>query len=186
MTTDSWIVDALGADRIRLATTEAARRRLRGTLELQQTPGLERDSTVTDERLRFVAGGMELRVIDLILDGSSERLRSAAADAFQLARVLDLPETPVSKAEALARLGCFGVMGDRAADVRRILRPLDLNLPTASDDWGEQSLGNSSRSLVASLAPERVGRLRCDTEWRSPDSRGTEGFRAKLFGRGRS
>lgn len=138
MTTDSWIVDALGGDSVRLATTEAARRRLWGTLELQQTPGLERDSTVTDERLRFVAGGMELRVIDLILDGSSERLRSAAADAFQLARVLDLPETPVSKAEALARLGCFGVMGDRAADVRRILRPLDLNLPTASDDWGER------------------------------------------------
>ena len=138
MTTDSWIVDALGADSVRLATTEAARRRLWGTLELQQTPGLERDSTVTDERLRFVAGGMELRVIDLILDGSPERLRSAVADAFQLVRVLDLPEIPVSKAEALARIGCFGVMGDRAADVRRILRPLDLKLPTASDDWGER------------------------------------------------
>lgn len=138
LTSSSWIVDAVGEDRVRFAETEAARRRLRGALDLAQSRDSGERSTVADERLRFVAGSMGLRVIDQLVDGSPEGIRAAAADAFRLARALDLPETPVKAAEALVRLGCFGVLGDRGADVRRILRTRDWELPTASDDWGER------------------------------------------------
>lgn len=93
---------------------------------------------ITDKRLRFVAGSMGLRVIDQLLDDNPEGLRTAAADAFRLARVLDVPKVPVKAAESLVRLGCFGVLGDRGADVRRILRAHDGELPTASDDWAER------------------------------------------------
>ena len=55
-----------------------------------------------------------------------------------MARVLDVPETPVKAAEALVRLGCLGVLGDRGADVRRMLQTRDWELPTASADWGER------------------------------------------------
>lgn len=138
MTASSWIVDSIGAESIRLAETEASRRRLSRTLGIMPSDtdgGLGR---ITDKRLRFVAGSMGLRVIDQLLDDTPEGLRTAAADAFRLARVLDVPNAPVKAAEALVRLGCFGVLGDRGADVRCILRDHDGELPTASDDWGER------------------------------------------------
>lgn len=138
MTAGSWILDSLGAETIGLAETEASRRRLSRTLGINPSHpdgGLGR---ITDKRLRFVAGSMGLRVIDQLLDDNPEGLRTAAADAFRLARVLDLPNAPVKAAEALVRLGCFGLLGDRGADVRRILQAHDGELPTASDDWGER------------------------------------------------
>lgn len=138
VTAGSWIVDSLGADSIRLAETEASRRRLWRTLGVSP-PHLDGvGASVTEERLRFVAGSMALRAIDQLIDGSPEGIRAAAAEAFRLARVLDPPDAPVKAAEALVRLGCFGVLGDRGADVRRILRSDDWDLPTGSTDWGER------------------------------------------------
>lgn len=138
MTADSWIVDSLGVGRIRFAEAEASRRRLWRTLGANPYRGDAVRAQVPDTRLRFVAGGMGLRVIDQLIDGNPEGLRIATADAFRLARVLDVPETPVEAAEALVRLGCFGVLGDRGADVRRMLQTRDWELPTASADWGER------------------------------------------------
>ena len=138
MTAGSWIIDSLGADSIGLAETEASRRRLSHTLGIDPPHANAGSEVVTDKRLRFVAGSMGLRVIDQLLDGTPEGVRAAAADAFRLARVLDPPDAPFKAAEALVRLGCFGVLGDRGADVRRILRSDDWELPTASDDWGER------------------------------------------------
>lgn len=138
MTAGSWIVDSLGADRIRFAETEASRRRLWRTLGVSPSQVDGAGASVTDKRLRFVAGSMALRVIDQLIDGNPEGIRAAAAEAFRLARVLDPPDAPVKAAEALVRLGCFGVLGDRGADVRRILRSDDWALPTASEDWGER------------------------------------------------
>lgn len=138
MTAGSWIVDSLGADSIRVAETEASRRRLWRTLGVSPSHVDGVGASVTEERLRFVAGSMALRVIDQLIDGSPEGIRAAAADAFRVARVLDPPDAPVKAAETLVRLGCFGVLGDRGADVRRILRSDDWDLPTASEDWGER------------------------------------------------
>ena len=138
MTAGSWIVDSLGADSIRVAETEASRRRLWRTLGVSPSHVDGVGASVTEERLRFVAGSMALRVIDQLIDGSPEGIRAAAADAFRVARVLDPPDAPVKAAETLVRLGCFGVLGDRGADVRRILQTRDWELPTASDDWGER------------------------------------------------
>ena len=131
MTTDSWIVNSLGTENVRKATTEASRRRLQGAL------GIAGPTDFTDEQLRFIANGLELRVLDLLEDENTLALLSASAEAFQVARVLSLPHAPVEAAEALVRLGCLGVLGDRGADVRRLLIDNGLPaLPLEADEWG--------------------------------------------------
>ncbi len=130
MTESSWVLDSIGHDRVEQANTEANRRRLHNVL------GQECHFQVSDEHLRFVANGLELRVIELLDSDDSEDLIQAAADVFLVARVLSLPDPSLEKAEALLRLSCLGVLGDRGSDVQRILRVQDIpSLPIDADNW---------------------------------------------------
>ena len=134
MSDQSWIVASLGTDRLGDATTEAARRRLWSAFG-DNAPEPRHD----DDRLRFVANTLELDVLAAIGDDDLPRVRRSAAEAFQIARVLRLPESPVERAEALVRLGCLGILGDRGADVQRVLRGQDLaKLHRRAAHWGDR------------------------------------------------
>ena len=127
----SWITEALGHENVRDATTEASRRRLRDTLDITEAGQL------TDDQLQFIADGLEIRVFDLLEAGDFDELTTAAAEVFQVARVLPWPETSLDAAEALVRHGCLGILGDRGADVRRLLLEKGIpTLPTDASDWG--------------------------------------------------
>ena len=130
MTTESWIVDSLGVEKVDRAAEEAGRRRLRDALDLGGAGDLD------DEHLRFVANALELRVIVLLDDGDPGDLRAAAAETFQVARVLPHEGTPTETAQSLVRLGCLGVLGDRGADVKWLLSSNEWPaLPVDADDW---------------------------------------------------
>ena len=133
MTSASWIVDSLGVEKVRHATTEAGRRRLRDAL------GIGGAGPLDDDDLRFVANALELRVAVLLNDGDAADLCAAAAEAFQVARVLPHEGAPVETAQSLVRLGCLGVLGDRGADVKRLLVANGWPaLPRDADDWGQR------------------------------------------------
>ncbi|MXZ55893.1 MAG: DEAD/DEAH box helicase [Gammaproteobacteria bacterium] len=131
MITDSWIVSSLGLEKIEEACSEANRRRLQSIL------ASERTSQIDEAKLRFIVNGLELAVFDLLDDSEPEQLVEVASNAFLVARVLRLPDTPIERAEALVRLGCLGVLGDRSSDVHRVLRDQKVpSLPLNSKDWG--------------------------------------------------
>ena len=134
MTSESWIVDSLGVEKVHHATTEAGRRRLRDALGISGTGRLD------DDHLRFVANALELRVTVLLDDGDPEDLRAVAAEAFQVTRVLPHGGTPTETAQSLVRLGCLGVLGERGADVKRLLGANGWPaLPLDADDWGQRA-----------------------------------------------
>ena len=131
MTADSWVVDSIGREKVRNATTEAGRRRLQGALNISETKHL------SDEHLEFIANGLELRVFELLQNENSEELGAAAAEVFQISRVLPRPESPIEAATSLVRLGCLGVLGERSADVQRLLVEEGIpELPIDSSNWG--------------------------------------------------
>ena len=131
MTADSWISASIGQEKIHNALTESGRRRLQSTLRIDQAAQLD------DQHLRFVADGLELGVFDLLDAENADELRVAAAEAFQIARVLPRSGTPVDVAQLLVRCGCLGVLGERASDVKRLLSEGELPaLPLDSDNWG--------------------------------------------------
>lgn len=111
----SWILDSIGNDKMLEVRKETARRRLSYVLEA------EVQGYLPDEKLRFISNALELRVYTLLESEDTDALRAAAAEAFQLARTLPLPEKPLQKASELVRIGCLGVLGDRPPDVRRLL-----------------------------------------------------------------
>lgn len=131
MTADSWILESLGADKIREATEESARRRLRSAL------GADGGAPLSDERMQFVANALELRAFRLLDGDDAEALRHASVQAFQVARSLPRGSVPLDAAAALVRVSCLGVLGDRGADVRRLLLDEGLPvLPVDASDWG--------------------------------------------------
>lgn len=130
MTAESWIIESLGADKIRKATEESGRRRLRSAL------GVEGGALASDERMQFVANALELRAFGLLDSDDAEALRHASMEAFQVARSLPRGPLPLEAAADLVRLGCLGILGDRGADVRRILLDEGLPvLPLDATDW---------------------------------------------------
>lgn len=129
----SWILNSIGADKLREARNEATRRRLALTL------GVEARTRVSDEKLRFVANALELRVFELLESDDTDALRAAAAEAFHVAGVLPLPDKPLQKASELVRIGCLGVLGDRNPDVRRLLSTFNpQSLYHDSANWGDE------------------------------------------------
>lgn len=132
MTADSWIVSSLGAERVRMTSEDAGRRRLRGAL------GLPPADHILDEDLRFVASSLELAVLDLLDVDDRNALRGAAAEAFQIARTVPLPGSDVAAAE---QLGAGGLpwrarrswCGRESPAWRESLHP---SLPTEDADWG--------------------------------------------------
>ena len=133
MNSGTWIVDSLGKEKVLRAEAEVARRRLHAAL------GMDGERHLTDSQLRFISNGLELRVLELLRSRDSDDLRTAAAEAFQASRILPRPDAPVDAAQALVRLGCLGVLGDRGADVRRLLLEGAFpTLPLDASDWGER------------------------------------------------
>lgn len=174
MTADSRIIQSLGAEKVRKALEEAGRRRLRNAL------GVAGAGEFPDDQLRFVANGLELRVFELLDRDNAEVLQAGAMDAFQVARSLTCPEAPIEAAEWLVRLGALGVLGDRAADVRRLLIEKDLpQLPLDSEDWGIRvwscildiwlRLFRKQGWEDLDLVQKRVAALRTDQREHEPD-----------------
>ena len=83
-----------------------------------------------------------MAVLDLVRDPSStddeqqKELRSAAADAFRLFRVLPMPPTPMDAGVRLLRAGALAVLADKGSDAARWLREEPWpDLPLDSPDW---------------------------------------------------
>jgi superfamily II DNA/RNA helicase len=133
MTTDSWILDSIGSNRLRAAEDEATRRRLSAALDARVDP------LVANRDLRFVAHALELRVFTLLEGDDAVALREAAAQAFQVARSLPLTVETIEEAAELLRVSCLGVLADRGTDVRRLLEGVALTgqNPTALS-WGDR------------------------------------------------
>ena len=161
MTANSWILESLGAEKVRKATEEAGRRRLRDAL------GVEGPAQLSDEHQQFVAHALELRAFALLEGENVDALRVASLEAFQVARSVPRGDAPIAAAEALLRLSCLGVLGDRGADVRRLLIDEDLPLlPLDAGDWGAR-VWASILDIWLRLLRKKIGRASCrERVWR--------------------
>ena len=130
----SWLLEAIGPERVDRARVDASRRRVATTL------GVEGIEYGDPSELREVGAVLETLLFDLFADnGHSDALRAASAQAFQVCRAIPLPPEPVEAAEWLLRLSCMAILGDRGADIRRFLGDHGLPaLPVNSDDWGRR------------------------------------------------
>ena len=134
MTVGSWVLDAIGRERLEAAKEEASRRRLGAAL------GVSLAERLGEEDLRHVFSSLELGVFDALDDDDAvETLRYVSAQAFLVGRTLTPPAEPIERAAWLVRLGCLALLGERGTDFRRILLeggiPM-LALPGAS--WGDR------------------------------------------------
>ncbi len=134
MSTNSWVIESLGVDKVTDAEIEAGRRRVNQAFRVDGV------TKMSDEQLRFIgSNGLELHVFTLLEREDSEELRSAAAKAFHVRRVVPLGGSPVEAAQDLVRLGCLGVLGDRGTDFRRLLINQGIPLlPIDDPNWGER------------------------------------------------
>jgi len=136
MQPSSWVLEALGEDRMTWSDNESARRLLELALD---TPHLL-DGARAEEDLRFVAEAMELAVLDLLdADSQINELRVVSEKAFQLLRVMSLPDDPDAWGDRLLRTACLGVLGDRGADVARYLKHQTWPDITTTADWGRRA-----------------------------------------------
>lgn len=133
MSATAWILDALGDRKLMDAKTASHRHRLLRALDLREVEGGQ-------ENLRFAAGALELALHGLLREQvpNADDVRKTASDAFQLLRAIAPPKPPLERQEWLLRLACQAVLGDRSADVRRLLSGESWESATSYDDWGSK------------------------------------------------
>lgn len=131
MTSFTWIEDALGEELVASAEQSAMRRRLYPIVEKP----VDGDA---DAVIRHVVGALELQLLELVPE-HPEDARRTASSAFQLARTLQGPNSPLERVRWLTRLGVLAILGDRVADVRRLLKEEQLQEIRAKEaSWGER------------------------------------------------
>jgi len=98
------------------------------------------------ELIRRTAEALELVVLDLILEGNvddrskQKDLRSSAADAFRLLRVIPRPDDSIEAAMFMLRAGTLAVLGDMGSDAARWFREDGWpELPLESEDWSKRT-----------------------------------------------
>ncbi len=136
-----WLLDTIAAKR-----TSA----LREADRIQFYREMAREVPDFDaEAIQEIAAALEVAVLDFEMDRLSEdrdreaTMRSAAADAFHVLRILPVPENALEAGTHLLRASTLAVLGDRGADAARWLRALDTdgNWPAfaiESHDWGQR------------------------------------------------
>lgn len=136
-----WLLDAI-ADKRSSALREAER--------IQFYREMAREVPEFNvEAIQEMAAALEVAVLDLEIDRLAEdhdreaTMRSAAADAFHVLRILSIPENPMEAGSHLLRASTLAVLGDRGVDAARWLRALDADgawpaLPIESLDWSER------------------------------------------------
>ena len=101
--------------------------------------------TEEDELIRRTADVLEMVCLDLLRDGRPDEkdlpeIRSSAADAFRLLRVLPRPRDPFTDAIACLRMCSLAVIGDMGTDAARLLREASWqDAPLQSYNWGERT-----------------------------------------------
>ncbi len=133
-----WLLETLGDTRLQ-ALKQASRTQI--NRELFDTPFSE-DAVL----IRRAGEVLELVVLDLLLEGVSdnkdnlEALRSSAADAFRLFRVLPHAEDALENSIFTLRSSALAVLGDMGSDAARLLRESQWpELPLNSDDWSKRT-----------------------------------------------
>lgn len=136
-----WLLDAI-ADKRSSALREADRIQFHREMA-REVPDFDAES------IQEMAAALEVAVLDLEIDRLAEdhnreaTMRSAAADAFHVLRILSIPGSPMEAGSHLLRASTLAVLGDRGVDAARWLRALDADgawpaLPIESLDWSER------------------------------------------------
>ena len=129
-----WLLDKLNETR-QQALKQAGRAQI--LRELLNTP-----SQIDHELIRRTAEALEMVVLDLVLEDTSDNeekkneLKSAAADAFRLLRSLPQPTEALDAGMFLLRACTLAVLGDKGSDAARWMREKPwADLPIDSEDW---------------------------------------------------
>lgn len=133
-----WLLDKLSPIREQ-ALKQADRAQVRR--ELLSAP-LDSDT----ELMQRAAEMLEMAVLDLIIEGvadkeeKEEELRTSAADAFRLMRVLPRQGDPIEATTRVLHASALAVLGDKGSDAARWLRENEWpELPLESNDWGKRT-----------------------------------------------
>ena len=133
-----WLLDELETTRTR-ALKQANRSQIRH--ELLHAPFSEDAGLIqrTAEALEMVVFD---RILGRIIDNEEKEieLKSTAADAFRLMRVLPRSEDPIESAMFILRACALAVIGDMGPDAARWLREYEwAKLPLESNDWSKRT-----------------------------------------------
>lgn len=143
MTSNSWVLKSLDTEQLSGAQLAASRNML-----MRAFNKIKDDSHNFD--LAFTAEALELAILDM-LDNEEmlDELRENSEKAFQLFKMLPIPEKPVDAGFWLLKIACIGILGDRGADVSRLLRENSwVKLPVESEEWGTRALACTIQSWI--------------------------------------
>jgi hypothetical protein len=133
-----WLLKTLGDTREQ-ALKQASHAQING--ELFNSPFSE-DATL----IRRTGEVLEMTVLDLILEGTADdetklvTLRSCAADAFRLFRILPQGDDALEASKFKLRSSALAVLGDMGSDAARLLRESQWpELPLNSEDWSKRT-----------------------------------------------
>lgn len=150
-----WIIEAFGQERLNNAKEYSKELLCKEVMKAYNcNVQVSSESSKLDEIKRAIEV-IELSIIEAIKSDNMDKIKDYSRTAFNFYRILELPEGPVEKVKQMIKTSCFGILGERTADVRRWLKdneiPLVLNI---NSNWAQKVFFQTGVSFLLNVRKE--------------------------------
>lgn len=147
-----WIVEAYGRDRIKHAV-KYSQELLCQDIFSKFNAQIKRDTEDTRDILNSALEVIELALIEAFNRGNKKATLDYAEQAFKIYSVLDLPINQNERIKQIMKTACFGILGEKNADIRRWLKE-NGNIPTelqGYSNWAEEVFFETSIAFLLTI-----------------------------------
>jgi superfamily II DNA/RNA helicase len=152
MSAPNWIIDSFGEEKIRHATEYSQELLCQNIFDKFNAKIIKTTADIPFE-LQEAIEIMELALIDAINREDKDLTRQYAQKAFEFLRVQELSDDANDKMKHIIKCACFGIIGEKNADVRRWLKE-EAHFPDERNDysnWAEQVFFETSIAFLLSI-----------------------------------
>lgn len=139
MTNLDWIIETFGQERINKSKEFSNELLCRDVMESFNAKVLGKVNDKKMEELTNAIEAIELSIIESLKNNEPEKIKQYSLMAFQFYRVIELPENSTKRLKQMIKTSCFGIMGERTADVSRWLKDNDFpKFPDTDLNWANE------------------------------------------------
>ena len=152
MPVTNWIIEAYGEDRIAHAA-EYAQELLCQNIFSKFDAQIQWETEEDLQKIYSALEVIELALVDAIRREDKIHILEHAENAFKIYRVLDLPEDHNERVKQIIKTTCFGILGEKNADVRRWLKEHE-NIPEELENysnWAEKVFFETSIAFLLTI-----------------------------------
>lgn len=152
MRPNDWMMKSFGQDRIEMAKDFSNENFCNNVLNIFNAKIIKESNESDKNNFCRALEVVELSLINALNNDNKSDIKEYAELAFKLYRSIELPFDQIERTRMLLKITCYGVIGERNADVRNWLRKVGIpTIPIGNINWSNKVFLDTSRAFLLTV-----------------------------------